>query len=58
MTTIFCNKTEEVINLVSKIMKGNNNCDGKVIETNVMWKDRILRKAYKSLEEKNNMEIS
>jgi len=52
------NKTEDVINLDCKIIEENKECDEKVIETYEMWKDRILKKAYKSLEKENNMEIS
>jgi len=44
--------------LDSKTIKENKDCDEELIEMYVMWKDRILKKAYKSLEEENNTEIS
>jgi len=40
-----------MINLDSKIIKENKDCGEKVIETYKMWKDRILKKVYKSLKE-------
>ena len=52
------NSNKTVINLERIIIKQNKDSDEKVIATYEMWKDRILKNPYKSLQEENNMEIS